>query len=104
MQSEEGQIDSRFVEFEHINNQEDLFTYIIDNSITDIVICGLHYGKCITTTATILLDAIKIHNEGQEPILPGRNLFIKRDMCLLWPNDEISMHDRVYKQMDLDLI
>lgn len=104
MQSEEGQIDSRFVEFEHINNQEDLFKYIIDNSIIDIVICGLHYGKCITTTATILLDAIKIHNEGQEPILPGRNLYIKRDMCLLWPNDEISMHDRVYKQMDLDLI
>ena len=58
----------------------------------------------MTTTATILLDAIMIHKENQEPILPQRKLFIKRDMCCLWPNDEITMHDRVYKQMELDLI
>ena len=104
MQSEEGEIDPRFKEFLHINNQEDLIKYIADNGKKNLVICGLHYGKCITTTATILLDAIKIHKEDQEPLLPGRRLFIKRDMCCLWPNDEISMHDRVYKQMDLELI
>lgn len=104
MQSEEGQIDPRFQEYMHINNQEDLIQYINDTAAINIVVCGLHYGKCITTTATILLDAIMIHNENQEPKLPGRKLFIKRDMCCLWPNDEISMHDRVYKQMDLELI
>ena len=104
MQSEEGQIDPRFQEFLHINNQEDLFKYIIDNGKTNLVLCGLHYGKCITTTATILSDAINIKQEWGEPILPGRNLYIKRDMCCLWPNDEISMHDRVYKQMQLELI
>ena len=104
MQSEEGQIDHRFEEFKHINNQEDLFKHILENSYMDLVICGLHYGKCITTTATILSDAISIHEENNQPTLPGRKLFIKRDMCCLWPNDEISMHDRVYKQMDLELI
>lgn len=104
MQSPEGQIDPRFLEYTHIDNQEDLCKYILDNSYMDLIICGLHYGKCVTTTATILLDAIKIHKEGEEPTLPQRKLFIKRDMCCLWPNDEITMHDRVYKQMDLDLI
>lgn len=104
MQSEEGELDHRFQEYIHIDNQEDLYNYILDNSYMDLIVCGLHYGKCVTTTATILLDAIKIHNENQEPILPQRKLFIKRDMCCLWPNDEITMHDRVYKQMDLELI
>ena len=104
MQSPEGQIDPRFEEFEHIDNVEDLIDYIKSNGKMNLVICGLHYGKCVTTTATLLLDAIKIHNEDQEPPLPGRNLYIKRDMCCLWPDDEISMHDRVYKQMDLELI
>jgi hypothetical protein len=104
MQSHEGQIDPRFVEYKHIDNQEELCEYILENSFKDLVICGLHYGKCITTTATILSDAISIHEENNQPILPDRKLFIKRDMCCLWPNDEISMHDRVYKQMDLELI
>ena len=104
MQSEEGELDPRFKEYIHIDNQEDLYNYILDNSCMDLIICGLHYGKCITSTATILLDAIKIHDENQEPILPQRKLFIKRDMCCLWPNDEITMHDRVYKQMELELI
>ena len=104
MQSDEGELDHRFKEFILIDNQEDLFKHILDNSFIDIVICGLHYGKCITTTATILSDAINIHEENNQPILPDRNLFIKRDMCCLWPDDEITMHDRVYKQMDLELI
>jgi len=104
MQSEEGELDPRFKEYIHINNQEDLYNYILDNSYMDLIVCGLHYGKCVTTTATILLDAIMIHKENQEPILPQRKLFIKRDMCCLWPNDEITMHDRVYKQMELELI
>jgi hypothetical protein len=104
MQSPEGQIDPRFLEYTHIDNQESLCSYILDNSFMDLIICGLHYGKCVTTTATILLDAINIHKENQEPTLPQRKLFIKRDMCCLWPNDEISMHDRVYKQMALELI
>jgi hypothetical protein len=104
MQSDEGELDHRFKEFILIDNQEDLFKHILDNSFIDLVICGLHYGKCITTTATILSDAINIHEENNQPLLPDRNLFIKRDMCCLWPDDEITMHDRVYKQMDLELI
>lgn len=104
MQSEEGQIDHRFKEFEHIDNQEDLISYIVDRGKKNLIICGLHYGKCITTTAIILEDAINIGIEGADPVLADRRLFIKRDMCCLWPNDEISMHDRVYKQMKLELI
>ena len=57
MQSPEGQIDPRFEEFEHIDNAEDLIDYIKSNGKMNLVICGLHYGKCVTTTATILLDA-----------------------------------------------
>jgi hypothetical protein len=104
MQSDEATLDHRFEEFEHINCQEDLISYILDRGKKNLIICGLHYGKCVTTTAIILEDAINIGIEGEDPVLADRNLFIKRDMCCLWPDDEISMHDRVYKQMKLELI
>lgn len=104
MQSHDSKLDPRFEEFEHIDNQEDLISYIVDRGKKNLIICGLHYGKCITTTAIILEDAINIGIEGTDPVLADRRLFIKRDMCCLWPNDEISMHDRVYKQMKLELI
>ena len=104
MQSHDSKLDPRFEEFEHIDNQEDLISYIVDRGKKNLIICGLHYGKCITTTAIILEDAINIGIEGADPVLADRRLFIKRDMCCLWPNDEISMHDRVYKQMKLELI
>jgi hypothetical protein len=104
MQSHDSKLDPRFEEFEHIDNQEDLISYIVDRGKKNLIICGLHYGKCITTAAIILEDAINIGIEGTDPVLADRRLFIKRDMCCLWPNDEISMHDRVYKQMKLELI
>lgn len=104
MQSHDSKLDPRFEEFEHIDNQEDLISYIVDRGKKNLIICGLHYGKCITTTAIILEDAINIGIEGADPVLADRRLYIKRDMCCLWPNDEISMHDRVYKQMKLELI
>ena len=104
MQSHDSKLDPRFEEFEHIDNQEDLISYIVDRGKKNLIICGLHYGKCITTAAIILEDAINIGIEGADPVLADRRLFIKRDMCCLWPNDEISMHDRVYKQMKLELI
>ena len=78
MQSEEGQIDSLLLNLSILIIQEDLFKYIIDNSITDIVICGLHYGKCITTTATILLDA----NPTTKDKSLGRNLFTQKEICV----------------------
>lgn len=104
MQSDEATLDHRFEQFAHVDNQEDLISYILDRDAKDIIICGLHYGKCITTAAMILEDAINIGIEEAEPVLAGRNLYIKRDMCCLWPDDEISQHDRVYKQMQLELI
>ena len=104
MQSADAVIDPMFEEYVHVDNIEDLVSYILDRSYTNIVLCGLHYGKCVTTAATMLSDAMTIKQEGKPQMLPDRKLFIKRDMCCLWPNDEVSMHDRLYKQMDLELI